>query len=171
MRGLDDLVRQGKILYAGISDAPAWWTAQANTLAELRGWTRFAAIQIEYNLIRRTVERDQIPVAKALNLGVTAWSPLEQGVLSGKYHGRNNAEVGRMSAPQMQEFLPKQERPQRIVSAVESVAKETERSMAQVALAWLGHRSVPVTPSLERESCRNSKTILQASICSCLTNR
>ncbi len=146
MRGLDDLVRQGKILYAGISDAPAWWTAQANTLAELRGWTRFAAIQIEYNLIRRTVERDQIPVAKALDLGVTAWSPLEQGVLSGKYHGRNKAESGRMSAPQMQEFLPEQERAQRIVSAVESVARQTDRSMAQVALAWLRHRPAPVIP-------------------------
>src|SRR5690349_22859333 len=70
MRGLDDLVRQGKILYAGISDAPAWWVAQANTLAELRGWSRFAAIQVEYSLIERTVERELIPVAKALNLGV-----------------------------------------------------------------------------------------------------
>ena len=72
MRGLDDLLRQGKILYAGISDAPAWWVAQANTLAELRGWLRFAAIQIEYNLIERSVERELIPVAKTLNLGVLA---------------------------------------------------------------------------------------------------
>ena len=86
MRGLDDL-RQGKILYVGISDAPAWWIAQANTLAELRGWTQFVGLQIEYSLIERTVERELIPMAKALNLGVLAWSLLASGVLTGKYHG------------------------------------------------------------------------------------
>src|SRR6202035_652100 len=95
MRGFDDLVRQGKILYAGVSDAPAWWIAQANTLAELRGWTRFAGLQVEYSLIERTVERELIPMAKALNLGVTAWSPLASGVLTGKYHGHGKAEGAR----------------------------------------------------------------------------
>ena len=72
MRGLDDLVRQGKVLYVGISDAPAWWIAQANTLATLRGWSPFVGLQIEYSLIERTVERELIPMAKALDLGVTA---------------------------------------------------------------------------------------------------
>src|SRR5580658_8656393 len=86
MRGLDDLIRQGKVLYVGISDAPAWWIAQANTLAHLRGWSPFAGLQIEYSLIERTVERELIPMAKALNIGVTAWSPLGNGVLTGKYH-------------------------------------------------------------------------------------
>ena len=148
MRGLDDLVRQGKILYAGISDAPAWWVAQANTLAELRGWSRFAAIQVEYNLIERTVERELIPVAKALNLGVLAWAPLANGVLTGKYHGNGSAETGRMSTQAMKEFLPEQERSQRIITAVRSVAEQTGRSMPQVALAWLRHRSVPVIPIL-----------------------
>src|SRR5215472_13095919 len=76
MRGLDDLVRQGKILYAGISDAPAWWIAQANMLADLRGWSRFVGLQIEYSLIQRTVERELVPMAQALTIGVTAWSPL-----------------------------------------------------------------------------------------------
>jgi aryl-alcohol dehydrogenase-like predicted oxidoreductase len=75
MRGLEDLVRLGKILYAGISDAPAWWVAQANTLAELRGWTRFIGLQMQYNHIEQTVERELVPVAKALHLGVLAWSP------------------------------------------------------------------------------------------------
>src|SRR6202023_322215 len=84
MRGLDDLVRQGKILHVGISDAPAWWVAQANTLAELRGWTQFVGLQIEYSLIERTVERELIRMAKALNLGVLAWSPLARGVLTGE---------------------------------------------------------------------------------------
>ena len=68
MRGLDDLVREGKVLYVGISDAPAWWIAQANTLAHLRGWSPFIGLQLEYSLIERTVERELIPMAKALNL-------------------------------------------------------------------------------------------------------
>src|ERR1700734_404852 len=97
MRGLDDLVRQGKILYAGISDAPAWWVAQANTLAELRGWTQFSGLQLEYNLIERTVERELIPMSKALNLGVLAFSPLARGFLTGKYHGEGNPDGGRMT--------------------------------------------------------------------------
>src|SRR6267154_743180 len=87
MRGLDDLVRAGKVLYVGISDAPAWWTAQANTLAHLRGWSPFIGLQIEYSLTERSVERELIPMAKALNLGLTAWSPLARGLLTGKYHG------------------------------------------------------------------------------------
>ena len=88
MRGLDDLVRQGKVLYVGISDAPPWWVAQANTLAQLRGWSPFVGLQIEYSLVERTVERELIPMAKALNLGLTAWSPLAGGILTGKYHGQ-----------------------------------------------------------------------------------
>lgn len=76
MRALDDLVRAGKVLYVGISDAPAWWIAQANTLAQLRGWSPFIGLQIEYSLMERTVERELIPMSKALNIGVTAWSPL-----------------------------------------------------------------------------------------------
>src|SRR5215468_9171923 len=108
MRGLEDLVRQGKILYAGISDAPAWWIAQANTLASLRGWSPFVGLQIEYSLIERTVERDLIPVAKALNLGVTAWSPLSGGILTGKYHGNGSSEEGRLRNENMKEFIPEQ---------------------------------------------------------------
>src|SRR5271163_3913874 len=95
MRGLDDLVRQGKLLHVGISDAPAWWVAQANTLAELRGCTPFIGLQIEYNLVERTVEGELIPVAKALNLGVLAFSPLSNGVLTGKYHGEGKSGGGR----------------------------------------------------------------------------
>src|SRR6476620_1425526 len=148
MRGLDDLARQGKILYAGISDAPAWWISQANTLAELRGWSRFAGLQIEYSLIQRTVERELVPMAKALNLGVLAWSPLANGVLTGKYHGNANAEAGRMSSHEMQEFLPEQDLTHRIIIVLKSVAEQTGRSIPQVALAWLRHRPVPVIPIL-----------------------
>ena len=152
MRGLDDLVRQGKVLYVGISDAPAWWVAQANTLASLRGWSPFVGLQIEYSLIERTVESELIPMAKALNLGLTAWSPLSRGVLTGKYHGRQtsepNREPGRMSTDMLKDFMPEQQRTNRIVAAVKDVAGETGRSMAQVALAWLRYRPVPVIPIL-----------------------
>jgi aryl-alcohol dehydrogenase-like predicted oxidoreductase len=143
MRGLDDLVRAGKVLYVGISDAPAWYIAQANTLAQLRGWSPFIAMQIEYSLIERTVERELIPVAKALNVGVTAWSPLSGGVLTGKYQ---RGESGRMSSEMLKEFMPEQQRTDRVVAAVKKVADEIDRSMAQVALAWLRTRSVPVIP-------------------------
>jgi len=150
MRGLDDLVRQGKILYAGISDAPAWWVAHANTVAELRGWSSSVGIQIEYSLIQRTVERELVPMAKTLNLGVLAWSPLANGVLSGKYHGDgdDDDEASRMSRPEMREFLPEQERTQRIITALKSLAQQTGRSMPQVALAWLRQRPTPVIPIL-----------------------
>jgi aryl-alcohol dehydrogenase-like predicted oxidoreductase len=146
MRGLDDLVRQGKVLYVGISDAPAWWIAQANTLACFRGWSSFVGLQIEYSLIERTVERELIPMAKALNLGVTAWSPLSNGVLTGKYHGHGSSEPGRMSGDMMKQFVPEEQRTRRIINAVKAVADQVNRSMAQVALAWLGSRPVPVIP-------------------------
>ena len=106
MRGLDDLVRQGKVLYVGISDAPAWWVAQANTLAELRGWTQFIGLQLEYSLIERTVERELIPMAKALNLGVLAFSPLAGGFLTGKYHGEGKPDGGRMTNEGLKAFFP-----------------------------------------------------------------
>jgi aryl-alcohol dehydrogenase-like predicted oxidoreductase len=150
MRGLDDLVRAGKVLYVGISDAPAWWIAQANTLAQLRGWSPFIGLQIEYSLIERTVERELIPMAKALNIGVTAWSPLAGGVLTGKYHGQGSsdqkADPGRMSSEMMKGFLPEQQRADRVVAAVKRVADEADRSLAQVALAWLRSRAVPIIP-------------------------
>jgi aryl-alcohol dehydrogenase-like predicted oxidoreductase len=152
MRGLDDLVRQGKILYAGISDAPAWWVAQANTLAHLRGWSPFIGLQIEYSLIERTVERELVPMAQALGLGITAWAPLSNGVLTGKYHGHTsageNSETGRMNSGMLKEFVPEQQRTERVVAAVKAISDQTGRSMAQVALAWLRHRPAPVIPIL-----------------------
>jgi aryl-alcohol dehydrogenase-like predicted oxidoreductase len=146
MRGLDDLVRAGKVLYTGISDAPAWWIAQANTLAHFRGWSPFVGLQIEYSLIERSVERELIPMAKALNIGVTAWSPLAGGVLTGKYHGHGSPEHARMTTDMAKDFMPEPVRSGRIVAAVKTVSDETGRSMAQVALAWLRYRPVPVIP-------------------------
>ena len=96
MRGLDDLVRAGKVLYVGISDTPAWVVAQANTLAELRGWSRFAGLQIRYSLADRAAERELLPMARALDLAVTPWSVLGAGVLTGKYN-KDAAAKGRVA--------------------------------------------------------------------------
>jgi aryl-alcohol dehydrogenase-like predicted oxidoreductase len=92
------------------------------------------------------VERELIPMAKALNLGVTAWSPLSNGVLTGKYHGHGSSESARMSGDMMKQFLPEELKTARIVAAVKSVADQVGRSMAQVALSWLRSRPVPVIP-------------------------
>jgi aryl-alcohol dehydrogenase-like predicted oxidoreductase len=147
MRGFDDLVRQGKVLHVGVSDAPAWWVAQANTLASLRGWSPFIGLQIEYSLIERTVERELVPMAKALGLGLVAWSPLSGGILSGKYNeSASAAEGARYKSDMMREFLPARERQDRVVGALRTVSKATGRSLAQVALAWLRHREIPVIP-------------------------
>jgi aryl-alcohol dehydrogenase-like predicted oxidoreductase len=101
---------------------------------------------MEYSLIERTVERELVPMAKALNLGVLAWSPLANGVLTGKYHGEGKADGGRMSNEGMKELLPDEIRATRIISAVKSVSEQLGRSMAQVALAWLRFRTLPVIP-------------------------
>jgi aryl-alcohol dehydrogenase-like predicted oxidoreductase len=148
MRGLDDIVRQGKVLYVGISDAPAWWVAQANTLAQLRGWSPFVGLQVEYSLMERTPERELMPMAQALNIGFTAWSPLAGGVLTGKYHGHGSSEQGRMNTDMMKQFLPERQRADRVVAAVKKVSDQVGRSMAQIALAWLRHREVAVIPIL-----------------------
>src|SRR5271167_5066445 len=133
MRAFDDLVRQGKILYAGVSDMPAWLVAKANTLAELRGWSSFVGLQIEYSLIERTPERELLPMAAEMGLGVTAWGPLANGVLTGKYHGhgapKQNGETGRMNHEMMKGFGVERQQTDRIVAAVKSVADETGRSM------------------------------------------
>jgi aryl-alcohol dehydrogenase-like predicted oxidoreductase len=147
MRAFDDLVRQGKVLYAGVSDAPAWWVAQANTLAELRGWTPFVGLQIEYSLLERTVERELTPMARAFGLTVLAWSPLKGGVLSGKYAKTDQAQSdARYASDMMKGFLPEKQRQDRVVAALQQVSEQAGRSMAQVALAWLRTRDVPVIP-------------------------
>jgi aryl-alcohol dehydrogenase-like predicted oxidoreductase len=145
MRAFDDLVRQGKVLYIGVSDAPAWWIAQANTIANLRGGMQFVGLQIEYSLVERTVERELIPMARAFNLGVTAWSPLGGGLLSGKYHSKN-ASGARYVSEASRQFLRTGERPDRIVATLKRISEQVGRSSAQVALAWLRYRDIPVIP-------------------------
>jgi aryl-alcohol dehydrogenase-like predicted oxidoreductase len=150
MRAFDDLVRAGKVLYIGISDAPAWVVAKSNTLAELRGWTRYVGLQIEYSLLERTVERELIPVAKDQQMTVLAWSPLRNGQLTGKYlpENANSAESkeGRMNSEMMKGFGTLDESTHAVIREAVAIGKEVGVSAAQVALAWLRHRAVPVIP-------------------------
>jgi aryl-alcohol dehydrogenase-like predicted oxidoreductase len=131
MRGLDDLVRQGKVLYVGISDTPAWEVARANTLAELRGWTPFVGLQIRYSLLDRAVERELLPMAKALDLAVTPWDTLGSGALTGKY----NREPGAAGRAALRGSV--KERDLAIAAEVIALAEKLGRTPAQVALAWV----------------------------------
>jgi aryl-alcohol dehydrogenase-like predicted oxidoreductase len=146
MRAFDDLVRQGKILHAGVSDMAAWAVARANTLAELRGWSPFVGLQVEYSLVERTVERELIPMAEALGVGVTAWSPLGGGLLTGKYADGKAGADARLNSEMMKRFAQDRKDPSAAVAEVATVAREVGRSPAQVALAWLRQRPVPVIP-------------------------
>ncbi|MFN6477340.1 aldo/keto reductase [Nostoc sp. DedQUE07] len=144
LRSLDDVVRQGKVLYIGISDTPAWIVSQANTIAHYQGWTQFVALQIEYSLIQRTPERDLLPLAKAFDLAVTPWSPLGGGVLTGKYNrsSQGGAEQGRL------ETLGGgiSEKNLAIAEVVSQVAAEIGHTPSQVALAWLRAQSGVIIP-------------------------
>src|SRR6202163_397597 len=139
-------MRHVEVLVGGHADGPQKSVAQGLTRARLRGWSPFVGLQIEYSLIERTVERELVPMSKALNLGLTAWSPLARGVLSGKYHGHGSSDQGRMNIDTMKDYMPEQQRTDRVVAAVKTVSDQTGRSMAQVALAWLRYRPVPVIP-------------------------
>ncbi len=140
MRGLDDLVRQGKVLYVGISDTPAWEVARANTLASLRGWTPFVGLQIRYSLLDRAAERDLLPMARALDLAVTPWDTLGSGILTGKY----NRDAGTKGRAQMRGRI--RERDLGIAAEVVKVAEEIGRSPAQVALDWVRHGPGVIVP-------------------------
>jgi aryl-alcohol dehydrogenase-like predicted oxidoreductase len=136
VRSLDDVVRAGKALYVGISDTPAWIVSHAVAMADLRGWTRFAGLQIPYSLVERTVERELLPMARGLDLTVTAWSPLGDGLLAGRYgtdrprpDDTRIAGIGaghRLSARNLA-----------IADVVNQVAADRGASPAQVAIAWV----------------------------------
>ncbi len=139
-------MRQGKILYAGVSDTPAWVIAKANTLADLRGWTPFVGLQIEYSLIERTPEAELLPMAADLGLGVTAWSPLAGGMLTGKQLEAGGSKDSRQNDPGFKVFMTSDARKEAIAREVVAVARACGHSPAQVALAWLRQRPVPVIP-------------------------
>ncbi len=129
LRGLDDLITRGLVQYIAISDTPAWVVARANTIAELRGWNRFAGLQIEYSLIQRTPERDLFPMAHALDLAITPWGALGGGALTGKYL---RGEQGRVP----EHSIRRNERSQAIAETVVAIAHEHGVPPSQVALQW-----------------------------------
>jgi aryl-alcohol dehydrogenase-like predicted oxidoreductase len=139
MRGLNDLVTSGKVNYIGISDTPAWVVAQANTIADWRGWNPFIALQVEYSLIQRTPERDLLPMAKALDLAITPWAPLAGGALSGKYL---RGEKGRVP----DNSIRINERSQKITKVVIEIAEEIGASASQVAINWCIQKNQVVVP-------------------------
>ncbi len=140
MRALDDLVRAGKVLYVGVSDTPAWIVSQANTLADLRGWSRFVGLQVRYSLIDRTAERELLPMARSLDLGVTPWSVLGAGVLSGKYV-RDPSASGRAK-----DGAAKKEGNLEIARAVVEVAEEIGCTPSQVAISWVRQQPGVIVP-------------------------
>jgi aryl-alcohol dehydrogenase-like predicted oxidoreductase len=138
MRALDDLVRAGKVRYIGFSDTPAWKVSQAQVTALLRGWTPLVALQIEYSLLERTVEGELVPMALGLGLGVTPWSPLAGGVLSGKFRREDAATATSERGTRVLSRLT--ERTFTIVDEVGRVAAAIGSTPAAVALAWVQAR-------------------------------
>lgn len=161
MRALDDLVRSGKILYLGICNTPAWRIAEMQTLADLRGWSPFVALQIEYSLVERTVEHELMPMAAALGLGVLPWSPLGGGVLAGKYT-RADVQESREAdvSPSRKGVIAASghltERAIEIAAEVRAVAGEVGATPSQVALAWTLANPAVVSPVM------GARTLAQA---------
>lgn len=140
MRSLDDLVSGGLVHYIGISDTPAWVVSRCNTLAELRGWHQFIAMQIEYSLLQRTPEREFFPLAKYMDLAITPWAPLAGGALTGKYLANAEGRVKENSAR-------RSDRANRIVAKVVELANSIGVTPAQLAINWTRqHRNVVVVP-------------------------
>jgi aryl-alcohol dehydrogenase-like predicted oxidoreductase len=142
MRALDEAVQAGKVLYVGISDAPAWVVARAQTLAQWHDWSPFAGLQVPYSLLQRDIERELLPMAESLGLGVTAWSPLAGGVLSGKYTRADAVPDGgtRLAADSLST------RDHAVARVVQEVADELGATPSQVAIAWTMVRSRAVHP-------------------------
>jgi aryl-alcohol dehydrogenase-like predicted oxidoreductase len=136
MAALEDLVRAGKVRYIGVSDTPAWKIAEANVTARFRGWSAFIGLQIEYSLLERTVEQELVPMALELGLGITPWSPLKSGMLSGKYTRHNTGKLKADRGFIADHFL--NEKTYAIVDELEVIAKAHDSTVARVALAWVG---------------------------------
>jgi len=145
MRTLDDLVRSGKVRYIALSDVPAWYVAQAQTLAQERHWEPISTVQLEYSLVERNIEFEYRSLAKALGTGIMVWSPLGSGLLSGKYKpsqqgGEGSGRLASLANSGNPAFNKFTEKNWAIVAELEAVAKELNRSMAQVALNWVVNR-------------------------------
>jgi aryl-alcohol dehydrogenase-like predicted oxidoreductase len=137
VRALDDLVTQGKVLYVGISDTPAWVVSQAVTLADVRGWSRFVGLQLPYSLADRDAERELLPMAKALGLTVTTWGVLEGGALTGKYLDDDGAP---------RRYDGASERVNALAREVLAISDEIGATATQVATAWVRAQPWPIVP-------------------------
>ncbi|MEC9378542.1 MAG: aldo/keto reductase [Candidatus Latescibacterota bacterium] len=135
LRAFDDLVTAGKIRYVGFSDVPAWKCAEAQTIAAFRNFAPIIALQIEYSLIERTVENELMPMARALGMGVTPWSPLKGGILTGKFTRNSAPKKGEARNDETSQHL--NERTFAIIDALTTISKETGASIPQVAIAWV----------------------------------
>lgn len=143
MRALDDLVRSGKVLHLGISNAPAWVVSEANAIASLRGWSPFVALQVQYSLVERAVERELLPMARAHDIAIVPWGVIGAGVLSGKY--TSGAKEGRLSVDSWREgFLT--DRNMAIAREVQTIADAIGRSPTQVATNWVRQQPGVVIP-------------------------
>jgi aryl-alcohol dehydrogenase (NADP+) len=156
LRTLDDLVRAGKIRYIGFSNTPAWVTAQAQTIALLKGWTPLIALQVEYSLLARTVEGELAPLARDQGMALVPWSPLKNGFLSGKYRRdipvTDSGRTAFVGGPDEDEFA--------VIDAVAAVADELGTTAAAVALAWLRAREGTVVPILGARRVEHLETNL-----------
>jgi aryl-alcohol dehydrogenase-like predicted oxidoreductase len=143
MRALDDLVRAGKVLYVGISDTPAWVVSQANTLADLRGWSRFVAYQGEYSLASRAPERDILPMAQSMEMAYLPWGILEGGELTGKYN---------LPSDEPKRSKDTNERIKTMAAVLMDLAKETGHTPSQIAINWVRQRPYQMIPILGARS-------------------
>lgn len=161
MRGLDDLVTSGKIRYIAVSDWPAWIVSRANTLADLKDWNEFIALQIEYSLAERTSERELIPMAKEFDIAVMPWSPLAGGLLTGKFtRGKGESKNSRL---EVTDFKKLSEQELNIAKAVDEVADELGKSSAQVALNWVRqqHNSIPIIGARNEKQLKDNLSCLE----------
>ena len=161
VRALDDVVAAGKVRYVAISDAPAWIVSQAATLADLRGWTRCAGIQVPYSLIRRDAEREMLPMARSLDIAVTAWEPLGGGLLTGRYGSDRRPPADTRIAGTALYGERVTDRTLAVADVVNGIAAERGVSSARVAIAWLRGRQrsgvvIPVVGARRREQLADS---------------
>jgi len=141
LRPLDDMVRTGKVLHIAISDTPAWIISRSDAIAELRGWTAFAGMQVEYSLITRDAERELLPMARELGIAVTAWAPLAGGALTGKYLSKND------SPKRLKEGSRRVNEKSLVIAAeVVKIAEEINCSPGNVALRWVMQQKGVIIP-------------------------
>jgi aryl-alcohol dehydrogenase-like predicted oxidoreductase len=153
LRALDDVVASGKVHYIGWSDVPAWVVARANTMADLRGWTRFNALQLKYSLIERTPERELLPMAREMDLAVTPWAILGAGVLTGKYTregGTNGTE--RLLTDEERARVALTEGNLDIAKALDEVSADAGCTPSQGAIAWMRAQPGNIVPILGARS-------------------